>query len=114
VLTQMAFCDLTVPNPFNVILGANLFAKADGTGFTTSLPTSSAFFAGTGKFQLYSANGATPPAFLTADCATSPAGTVGHGFLLNFAPPAAITVLAQQSAASFVTTNADQASWEHN
>src|SRR5262249_20384625 len=70
ILSQVAYCDNTVPNPFNFIMAENA-----GVG---PLPTGAAFFTpgATGTFQLYVNAGFNPATFPT--CAN---GVVEHGFI---------------------------------
>lgn len=103
VLTQMANCDTTVPNPFNLIHASNI-----GVGPTPG--TVADFFTAThtGTFQLFVNSGFNAAGFL--NCTVS-GGVVPHGFLLDFSTPA-LTLAAQQSIADFVLTDSAQPSIE--
>jgi hypothetical protein len=92
ILTQIANCDDTVPNPFNLIHASN-------TG-TSPLPTGAAFFAPglKGTFQLFVGAGFDPAGF-----GTCLAGVVEHGFLLDFA--SSLTSKAQLDIANFVMSD---------
>ncbi|HEY0190252.1 MAG TPA: hypothetical protein VGC42_03970 [Kofleriaceae bacterium] len=107
ILTQIADCDNTVPNPFNVLFTTNI----GGAAMSPAVP---GFFTGGGSsfFQLYAADTSitTLPGFLTQNCATSSAA-VSHGFLLDF-KNVSLTTKAQGSEASFLRTNAPQLSLE--
>jgi hypothetical protein len=103
ILTQIAYCDNTVPNPFNLIHSSNI-----GVGPTPAV--GAAFFTpgATGTFQLF-VNTGFDPSKLGQDCATTGSGgTVTHGFLLNFTAPT-LTAKAQADAAAFVTAPTDAA-----
>jgi hypothetical protein len=95
VLTQAAFCDQEVPNPFNFLLDSNL-----GTGPQLIAP---GFGAGTGTFQLFASLGTGfSPSVLSAGCsATNQSNWVPHGFITNWTDPT-ITGAAQLSAATFL------------
>jgi hypothetical protein len=116
LLTQAAFCDQVVPNAWNFLFDSNVACgpkDAPVTGATPPVCTAplpiSVNFGATGPFSLFFKNtGATPN--LTA-CPgptippTSGAGTPGainHGFLLDFADPAA-TAQAQTDAVTFLS-----------
>jgi hypothetical protein len=93
ILTQMANCDQTVPNPFNLIYASNVPTGPE--------PTGAAFFAlgATGTFQLF-----VGPGF---NAATTPFGTcsattaVEHAFITDWTTPA-LTTKAQNDIANFV------------
>ena len=92
VLSQAAYCDDTVPNPFDYIFASNIPVgptPAAGAAF---------FGGGTGTFQLFVGAGFTPANF--GSCT----GAVEHGFLLDFVNPA-LTLEAQSDIAQFVTNN---------
>ena len=101
ILTQVAYCDNTVPNPFNLVYSSNI-----GVG---PLPTGATFFdgsgGGTGTFQLFTGATFNPAKFADPCTATTP-GTVPHGFLLI--PGNALGALAQTAIANFVTTDLPQ------
>jgi hypothetical protein len=114
VLTQAAFCDQTVPNPFEFILDSNIScgltpaaACAQGPGplFAQVLPPTAP-----NNFELFFKNtGATPNLAACPAPPTSGAGTPGavtHGFITDFADPAATTA-AQTDAAAFLTNPAN-------
>ena len=100
VLTQAAFCDQVVPNPFNFILDATA-----GTGPRLIDPN----FGLPGTFQLFFKGTALPSASDLAAC-PAPGGTnlpdskVTHGFLLDWRDPQ-ITGTAQADAAAFVVSD---------
>jgi hypothetical protein len=105
VLTQAAFCDQVVPNPFNFIL--------DSTAGSTPLPPT-----GTpGTFELYfntTTGGAPSPAKLAAcpSPPTSGAGTPGavtHAFFTDWVDASATTA-GQTNAANFLGGAASPAS----
>ncbi|HEX4419951.1 MAG TPA: hypothetical protein VH165_18680, partial [Kofleriaceae bacterium] len=100
ILTQIAYCDNTVPNPFNLIHSSNI-----GVGPTPAV--GAAFFGGgTGTFQLFVNTGFTANEF-GQDCAGAGlVGTVSHGFLLDFIVPT-LTGKAQTDAAKFLTAATD-------
>jgi hypothetical protein len=93
VLSQIANCDNTVPNPFNLILSANVP--------TGPLPTGASFFApgGTGTFQLF----VTAP-FNPATFGSCSASVVEHGFLTDWKTQL-LTQNAQDDIANFVMAN---------
>ncbi|MFT3693020.1 MAG: hypothetical protein QM831_07755 [Kofleriaceae bacterium] len=91
VLSQAAFCDATVPNPWNYIFAENI-----GVG---PLPTGAAFFAGTGTFQLFTNTGFNPANF--PSCTSN--GALEHGFITDWAT--AKTLTGQTDIASFVTND---------
>jgi hypothetical protein len=91
ILTQAAFCDQVVPNPWNYIL--------DSTAGTSPFPIDPTF-GGPGTFQLFFAG--TPSASALASCPT-PSSTslnaVPHGFFTDWS---AATSRAQADAAAFL------------
>ncbi len=91
ILTQMANCDQTVPNPFNLIYASNVPTGPE--------PTGPSFFApgATGTFQLFVGPGFTPASFGTCSANTA----VEHGFITDWLTPA-LTTKAQNDIASFV------------
>ena len=101
VLTQNAYCDDTVPNPFNFIFASNIP--------TGPLPTGAAFFTpgATGTFQLYVSATFDPATFPT--CST---GAVAHGFLTNWLTPT-LTQNAQNDLAAFVMHDTLPTSVQH-
>ncbi len=100
IVTQAAFCDQVVPNPFNFILDANA-----GTGPLPGLPG----FGGPGTFQLFYTGSAAPTAADLRACPSPTSGSappdsaVSHGFLLDGRNPN-ITGKAQLDAATFLAT----------
>ena len=100
ILTQAAFCDQVVSNPFNFILDATA-----GTGPLPGFPG----FGGPGTFQLYYRGSAAPSASDLSACPSPgsgsppPASAVSHGFLLDFVRPN-ITGKAQLDAAIYLAT----------
>lgn len=94
ILTQVAYCDQTVPNPFNFLLASTMP--------TGPLPTGAAFFApgATGTFQLFVTTAFNPATF--PRCSPLPASAVKHTFLTDWAVPS-LTLNAQTDLASFVT-----------
>jgi hypothetical protein len=101
ILTQNAYCDDTVPNPFNFIYASNIP--------TGPLPTGAAFFTpgATGTFQLYVSATFDPATFPT--CST---GAVAHGFLTNWLTPT-LTQNAQNDLAAFVMHDTLPTSVQH-
>jgi hypothetical protein len=106
VLTQVAFCDQVVPNPWSYVWASTL-----GTGPTPAAPT----FGGPGDFQLFM-KGTTVPG--PADLASCTGGfgsfpltpwAVEHGFLTDWVD-ATTTSQAQAAAAAFVVSDAQPAS----
>ena len=105
ILTQAAFCDQVVPNPFNFIL--------DSTAGSTPLPPTGA----PGTFELYfntTTGGAPSPTKLAACPAppTSGAGTPGavnHAFFTDWVDASA-TLAGQTNAANFLGGAASPAS----
>ncbi|MEO8705545.1 MAG: hypothetical protein ABI867_36280 [Kofleriaceae bacterium] len=93
ILTQIANCDLTVPNPFNLLHSSNVP--------TGPLPTGAAFFApgGVGTFQLFVTPPFNPATF--GVCSPLPASAVKHTFLTDWAVPS-LTLNAQTDLAGFV------------
>jgi hypothetical protein len=101
ILTQAAFCDQVVPNPFNFIL--------DSTVTPFAFPPSGA----PGNFQLFF-RGTPGPAFGSCPSPTSglpppAANAVSHAFLTDWSVPA-ITLQGQTDAATFLGTAAPQPS----
>jgi hypothetical protein len=102
VLSQVAFCDQTVPNPFNFILTENFSTVGP-------LPLSDAFLTSTGTFQMFwnqTTGGGDPVSHLQLlSCQNSSTpGAVEHGFVTDWVHPL-ITSTAQSDIASFVTTD---------
>ena len=99
ILTQAAFCDQTVPNPWNLIL--------DSTAGTGPFP-GQAGFGGPGTFQLFFTG--TPSGSALASCptpsSTSP-NAIPHGFFTNWT---AATSIAQSDAANFLFDGSPQLS----
>ena len=96
LLTQAAYCDQVVPNPFNFIL--------DSTAGSTPMLLDPSFGTGTGTFQLfYKFTGSTPD--LTTCPAPGgtniPANAVTHGFFTDFVD-SAMTTQGQSDAAAFL------------
>jgi hypothetical protein len=95
VLTQAAFCDQTVPNPFNFILDSTM-----GTGPLPGFPG----FPGGGTFQVFSHGGA--PDLTACPSPTSglapPATAAPHAFFTDWSIPA-LTAGGQTDAANFLT-----------
>jgi len=104
ILTQMANCDQTVPNPFNLIFASNIP--------TGPLPSSASFFApgATGTFQLYVKTPFDPATFGT--CSPLPSSAVEHGFLTDWLTPS-LTLNAQTDLAKFVMTDTAPLSVQH-
>lgn len=100
IVTQAAFCDQVVPNPFSYILDSNA-----GTGPMPPFPG----FGGPGTFQLFYKGNAAPSAADLAACPSPtsgidpPGSAVSHGFLLDGIDPN-ITAKAQLDAATFLAT----------
>jgi len=100
ILTQAAFCDQVVPNPFNFILDATA-----GTGPRLI----DANFGAPGTFQLFYKGTAAPSASDLAACPAPggtpiPASAVSHGFLIDWSDQT-ITSKAQADAAAFVVSD---------
>ena len=99
ILTQAAFCDQVVPNPFNFLL--------DSTAATGPLPGLPGF-GGPGNFQLFYKGSAAPSAADLRACPSPTSGlgppdsAVSHGFLLD-GRDAQITGKAQADAAAFLS-----------
>lgn len=97
ILTQVAYCDGVVPNPFGFVWASNIAFASNPPG--GPLPTGPAFFtmpSATGTFQLFTTTAFNPLTF--PSCAN---GVVEHGFLLDFTRPT-LTLNAQNDLASFV------------
>jgi len=100
VLAQIAFCDQTVPNPFNLVLANNF-------GTVGPLPAAPNFGAGTGTFSLFwnlSTGGAPTQNGLLACTNGSTPGAVEHGFVTDWKDPL-ITSTAQSDIANFVISD---------
>jgi len=98
ILTQAAFCDQTVPNPWNYIL--------DSTAGTGPMPGLPLFPATRATFQLFFKGDPTAPGALSScptPASTSP-NAVPHGFLLD---GSAWTAQAQADAATFLVDPAN-------
>jgi hypothetical protein len=105
LLTQAAYCDQVVPNPFNYILDSN--AACGSTLFPCAAnPFASGFRTSTGTFELFYKGGTSATANFTT-CPAPPAaggstpGAVSHGFLTEWGDIAA-TARAQADAAAFL------------
>jgi len=91
ILTQAAFCDQTVPNPWNYIL--------DSTAGTGPFPGQGGF-GGPGTFQLFFTGTPSPSALQSCPTPTSTSpNAIPHGFFTNWS---AATVQAQTDAALFL------------
>jgi len=96
VLTQAAFCDQVVPNPWNFVLDSN-------AGSTPLPPTGAP-----GTFELFF-TGTTPPGLTDCPSPTSglppPASSVAHGFITSWASTSATgaTAVGQARAAGFLS-----------
>ncbi len=94
VLTQAAFCDQVVPNPFNFILDSTI----EPFGFP---PVATV----TGNFQLFARS--SDPLVLTTACPAptsglpAPASAIEHGFFTDWID-SGVTTTAQTDAASFL------------
>ncbi len=97
VLAQNAYCDQTVPNPFNYLFASNV-----PVGPTPAI--GAGFFANglTGTFSLFVGTGFTPTDLSTGSCTAG--NSVEHGFLLDFTN-ALRTLTAQSDIANFVISN---------
>lgn len=93
LLTQMANCDLTVPNPFGLL--------AASTAATGPLPSTPTFFSpgATGTFQLFVTSPFDPASFGT--CTPLPGSAVTHAFLTDWRVPS-LTLNAQTDVGNFV------------
>jgi hypothetical protein len=106
VLTQVAFCDQVVPNPWSYVWASNI-----GTGPMPGAPT----FGGPGDFQLFM-KGVAAPDQAAFDSCTGGFGSfpltpwaVEHGFVTDWAD-ATRTARAQADAAAFVAADAQPGS----
>lgn len=100
LLTQLAFCDQVVPNPFSFV-----WASTAGVSPLLIAPT----FGGPGTFQLFYTGSAAPTASDLGSCPAPgdsplPAGAVDHAFFTNWDGQVQ-TGRAQSDAAAFVTTD---------
>ena len=95
VLTQAAFCDQTVPNPWNYILDSTA-----GTGPFPGFPG----FGGPGTFQLFFKGTATPSALASCPTPTSTSpNAIPNGFFTAWTAGATLqTSQAQGDAAAFL------------
>ena len=99
ILTQAAFCDQTVPNPFNFLL--------DSTAGTGPLLVASNF-GDRGTFQLFLKGTAAPTPADLASCPSPtsgkppPANAVSHGFITDWSGDKLITARGQADAAAFL------------
>ncbi|HET7503699.1 MAG TPA: hypothetical protein VFK02_21910 [Kofleriaceae bacterium] len=102
VLGQIADCDDTVPNPFNLIFASNI-----GLG---PFPTSDAFFTDRtpGTFQVFISSASQTLAGFAA-CQT---GVVKHGFLLDPSTSLSLTQKAQGDIARFLAAGVNPPSVE--
>ena len=100
LLTQIAFCDQVVPNPFNL-----LWASTAGTG---PLPLVDPTFGAPGTSELFFRSDGMPSAADLASCPAPggavPVFAVRHGFLIDWSDPT-ITGKAQADAAAFVVSD---------
>jgi hypothetical protein len=98
VLSQAAFCDQTVPNPFNLIY-------ANVLGATPLPPTEAATAGGSdAAFELFTKSTPpfTPANIVDFSCPTPlPAAAVEHAFITDWTNPG-ITTDAQNDIANFV------------
>jgi hypothetical protein len=95
VISQAAYCDQTVPNPFNFIYSSTMG--------TSPLPTGAAFFApgAKGTFELFVGTGFNPATF--EQCSPLPGSAVQHGFITNWnGANTTATLNAQNDIANFV------------
>ncbi|HEU4729177.1 MAG TPA: hypothetical protein VFT22_14840 [Kofleriaceae bacterium] len=104
VLAQIADCDDTVPNPFNLVFASNIGVSP--------LPTGDAFFTSRtpGTFQVFISSATqTLAGFLACQ-----SGVVKHGFLLDPSTPGAATLTgkAQADIAAFLAAGANPPSVE--
>jgi hypothetical protein len=106
VLTQVAFCDQVVPNPWSYVWASNV-----GTGPMPGTPT----FGLAGDFQLFMKGAAAPDQAAFDSCAGGFGSfpltpwAVGHGFITDWTD-AARTGRAQADAAAFVAADAQPGS----
>jgi hypothetical protein len=101
VLDQIAFCDQTVPNPWQYV-----FAHTAGA---EPLPVQSTF-GGPGTFQLFFRGSGVPSASDLAACpapggADLPPSAVSHGFLTDWRSSPAMARKAQTDAAAFLVSD---------
>jgi hypothetical protein len=101
VLDQIAFCDQTVPNPWQYV-----FAHTAGA---EPLPVQPAF-GGPGTFQLFFHGTGAPSASDLAACpapgaADLPSSAVSHGFLTDWRSSPAMARKAQSDAAAFLVSD---------
>jgi hypothetical protein len=115
ILSQAAFCDQTVPNPFNYILDATTLCETPLSKTAVACPNgplpipppyTSTFGAGTGHFSLFYKNTGAAPDITTCPAPPTPGGAtpgaVTHGFLTNWTDVAATTT-AQSDASNFLS-----------
>jgi hypothetical protein len=100
VLAQAAYCDNTVPNPFNFILAENIGSGQNAIGPLPSNPA--AFFSGgAGTFQLFTGAGFSAAAF--PSCAS---GALPHAFITDWETATATQTLnAQTDISNFVVSD---------
>jgi hypothetical protein len=101
LLTQAAYCDQTVPNPWNY-----LFASVAGTGPTPAAGATGFNPFTTGTFELFYtySNGTPDLTTCPLGVALPPSSAVEHGFVTNWNNPA-MTKQAQQDIAAFVVSD---------
>jgi hypothetical protein len=99
-LSQAAFCDQTVPNPFNFIYANNLDA--------TPLPPDGTQGSASAAFELFVGSGFTAGQ-LAAGCSPVPGSAIEHAFLTDW-DNAVVTQQAQTDIANFVMKGALPAS----
>jgi hypothetical protein len=108
VLTQVAFCDQTVPNPFEYILDTNILCGATDIGACTKGPLPyMQNFGAPGNFELFYKGTSAPTASQLSACPAPPTpggstpGAVTHAFITDWSD-ATITGAAQGDAAAFL------------
>jgi hypothetical protein len=121
ILTQAAFCDQTVPNPFNFILDSNVLCPSTPLASCAAgakLPVSPTFGSSTGNFELFwdFGTGTVPSQTKLLACpappnrgGTSPApgqpvtpGSIDHAFITDWVNRSA-TSTAQTDSAAFLS-----------
>ena len=100
VISQMANCDQTVPNPWNLLYASNL-----GVSPLPDPRNPIPFFTpgAKGSLELFVGAGFDPTTF--GQCSPVPASAIEHAFITDWKTPA-VTAAAQTDIANFVMSNA--------
>lgn len=103
ILTQAAYCDQVVPNPFNYILDSNVACGSTpiATCAAGPLPYAPGFGTGTGTFELFYTDTGARPVLANCPSGGSTPGAVRHGFITDWVDSAA-TMKGQADAAAFL------------